>query len=281
MRWFLALIHLILLICPCALCYGQTSFSSVSGEGGYAAMKGSVKLDLDNGFILMPYGGYYRPSDMEGADQYATGKAGLQVSYDVNDVSQILVRADYIPKRAGFERTNYAVGARAELCYHCGIFTHSYIQVSAGQSFYKITPYESIYKDKLQTRSSIIQIETGTNIGKFTLQASYEKVLKYTHRPTLQTESYWAEIPFMTAIIQGFVEGVGAAKLSYHTRWITPYGICARYKYTTDGAYVTAWGAGLSLHWGKTTLSGGVENFESDSESDRQNYFSFSASMEF
>ena len=281
MRFIQKLLLLVLLLCPCAYCSGQTSFSSVNGKGGYAVMKGSWIWGLDNGITLVPFGGYYQPSDKEEAEPYSTAKAGLQVYYDVSDATQVFLGGDYIPQRAGFERISYLLGFKTELCYHCGIFTHTYIQLGAGQVFYRITPYGDIYPRGFRTQTPLAVLQAGTDIGKFTLQVRYDKLIKYTHRPPEDMVSYWTEIPFMTAIVQGFVSDVSAAKVSYRTRWITPYGVFARYQYITDGKYMTAWGAGLSLHWRKTTLSGGLENFESDSEATRKNYFSFSASMEF
>ena len=244
MRFLSKLLLLVLLICPCAYCYGQTSFSSVNGEGGYAAMKGSLIWGLDNGITLVPFGGYYQPSDKEEAEQYATGKAGLQIYYDVRDESQLFVSADYIPQRAGFERISYLLGFKTELCYHCGIFTHAYMQLGAGQVFYRITPYANIYARGLRTQTPLAFLEAGTDIGKFKLQAHYEKLIKYTHRPPEDIFSYWTEIPFMTAVVQGFVRDTAVAKISYRTKWVTPYGVCARYKYMTEGKYLTAWGAG-------------------------------------
>lgn len=281
MRFITKLLTLVLLICPCAYCCGQTSFSSVNGEGGYAAMKGEIIWGLDNGVTVIPFGGYYRPSDKEEAEQYATGKAGLRVDYDVGDTSQVFVSGDYIPQRAGFERISYLAGFKTELCYHCGIFTNAYLQLAAGQVFYRITAYENVYPHGLKTESPVAVLQAGTGLSKFKLQVRYEKLIKYTHRPPEEIVSYWTEIPFMTAVVKGFVSDVAAASLVYRTKWIEPYGALARYQYITDGKYMTAWAAGLSLHWGKTILSGGIENFESAMDASRKNYFSFSASMEF
>ena len=71
MRLITALLNLVLLICPCALCYGQFGFSSIVGEGGYAAFKGAANLALDNGITFVPFVGYYRPSDSEEDEKLA------------------------------------------------------------------------------------------------------------------------------------------------------------------------------------------------------------------
>ena len=65
MRLKTAFLSLALLICPCALCYGQLSFSGVNGERGYAALRAYYRLDLDNGFVFTPMYGYYRMTDKE------------------------------------------------------------------------------------------------------------------------------------------------------------------------------------------------------------------------
>ena len=283
MRWIVALLYIVLLICPCASCYGQTSFSSVSGRGGYAAMKGFFVWPLDNGLTLVPFGGFYRPSDREQDEAYAMGKAGVEARYEVGDALQLFANGDYVPQRAGFERISYQVGASYQLCYHCGFFKTPYLQISSGQVFYHLTQYASghEYPNGFWTNSPLAIAEAGTGIWKLELQLRYEKLIKYTHRPPADIASYWTDIPFMTAIVQGFVSDISAGKVSCPTRFITPYGVWAQYRYLTDGRYMTAWAAGVSLRWGRTTLSGGVENFESRLDAARKNYFSFSASTEF
>ena len=121
MRFKTALVSL-LLLCPCALCYGQVSFSSVNGERGYAAMRGSFLWDLDNGFLLKPSGGYYRISDKEEDKTGALGKAALDVGYELNDDWLIFVGGHYIPRRLGFANYGYHVGSRYNLFYHWGPF---------------------------------------------------------------------------------------------------------------------------------------------------------------
>ena len=86
--------------------------------------------------------------------------------------------------------------------------------------------------------------------------------------------SNWTEIPFMTAVLQGFIRDVAAARLAYRTRWITPYAVYARYRYQVGGGPATAVAGGLALHVGLTTLTGGVEIFEPNREANRKTYFS-------
>ena len=283
MRFITALLNLVLLICPCALCYGQISFASVSGEGGYAAMRGSFMWDLDNGLTLIPAGGFYRISDKEEDETGTTGKVALMAKYELTDTISVLVAGHYIPRRLGFENMGYWVGLEDTLCYHCGPLKNPYVRLLTGQSFYDITAYANgqSYPKGFNTTATIASGEVGTEVGKFFVQARYDKVIKYNHRPPSYLASNWTEIPFMTAIIQGFISDGAAGKISYRTRWLTPYAVYARYKYLEKGRSVTALGGGLSLVWGKTILSGGIENFESNWEAKRRNYFSFSASMEF
>ena len=283
MRLVTALINLVLLICPCALCYGQLSFSSVNGERGYAAMRGSYVWDLDNDFTLIPAGGYYRMSDKEEDKTGATGKAALEVRYELNDDLSLLAGGHYIPRRMGFEAMGYYGGAKYNLCYHCGIFKNPYLVVAGGQTFYDLTAYNdgTRYGGHFRTAATQAGGEIGSELGKFLVQVRYDKVIKYSHNPPGNIVSNWTEIPYMTAIVQGFVRDVAAARLSYRTKWITPYAVYARYKYMTRSKETVSVAAGLAVHWKASTISGGVEIFEQNQEDKRKTYFSFSASTAF
>ena len=283
MRFISALISLVLLICPCALCYGQVSFSSVNGERGYAAMRGNFTWDLDNGFILRPSGGYYRISDKEEDETGALGKAALDVGYELNDNWLVFIGGHYIPRRLGFANYGYRVGSRYNLFYRWGAFKNAYVQGSAGQSFYDITAYASgeTYPGHFHATANAATAEIGSEVGKFFVQVRYDKVIKYKHRPPTDLAAYWTEIPFMTAIVQGFTSDIASARVAYRTRWITPYAVYARYKYLAHSDYTVSVAGGLALHIGKSTFSGGVEIFEQNREENRKTYFSLSASTEF
>lgn len=282
MRLFCKLAVLILLLCPCAFCYGQTSFSSITGEGGYAVMKGSIVLPLDNGTTWIAGGGYYRPSDKETDEAYSTSKASLEMRYDVGNNAQLFINGDYVPRRAGFESTHYQGGARYELCYHCGVLKNAYIQASAGQVFYDINRQSAGEgSGPYHANSPLLSVETGAASGPFELQLRYEKLIKYTHPPHKKGLSNWTEIPFMTAIVNDFTSYAGAGKLSYHTRLISLYGIWSEYSCLPQHSHRTAWGTGLSVHWGRTLLSGGVENFEPSWHARHKSYFFVSASTSF
>ena len=173
MRLITAFVYLVLLICPCALCYGQVSFSSVNGERGYAAMRGSYVWNLDNGFILIPSGGYYRISDKEEEETGASGKAALEIQYEVNDDLKLLLGGFYIPRRLGFESEGYYTGARYNLCYRCGVFKNPYIGLNAGQTFYDLTAYTdgTVYPGHFRTFATVAGASTGSELGKFFIQA--------------------------------------------------------------------------------------------------------------
>ncbi|MBO7238395.1 MAG: hypothetical protein J6U96_03810 [Elusimicrobiaceae bacterium] len=283
MRFVTALLNLVLLICPCALCYGQLGFSSVSGERGYAAMRGGFVWDLDNDLTLVPSGGYYRISDKEEDETGATGKAALEIQYELNDDLKLIAGGFYIPRRMGFEAMGYYAGAKYNLCYRCGIFKDAYLRLQAGQNFYDLTAYAdgTPYPGHFRTPATQAGAEVGSEVGKFFFQAHYNKVIKYNHKPPENIVSNWTEIPFMTAIVQGFVSDVSAVRLSYRTQWITPYAVYARYKYLARNHDTISVAGGLALHWGKSTISGGVEVFEQNQQENRKTYFSMAASTTF
>ena len=283
MRVITAFVYLVLLICPCALCYGQVSFSSVNGERGYAALRGSFVMPLDNGLTLIPSGGYYRITDSEEDETGAGGKMALEGQYEIGNPLLLRAGGSYIPRRLGFEATEYYLGAQYALCYRCGVLKNPYAGLTVGQTFYDLTAYAdgTSYGGHFHTSAVRTGIEAGSEVGKFFVQARYDKVIKYSHRPPENIVSNWTEIPFMTAIVQGFIRDVSAVKLSYRTRWIAPYAVYARYKYTTRSKDTISVAGGISIHWGQSTLSGGVEIFEQNREENRKTYFSMAASTEF
>ena len=283
MRFITALLNLVLLICPCALCYGQFGFSSVVGEKGYAAFKGAAHFELDNGVRFIPFAGYYRPSDSEEDEHLAVGMAGIEVRYDVGNSAFLFARGDFVPPQEGFERISYQAGIDYQICYHCGIVKNLYARIGVGQVIYDVTKYVdgAQYPGGFYTQTPLITTRLATEIGKAQLQFEYEKLIKYSHRPPIDLMSSWTSIPLMTAVTQGYVSDVFVSKLSYRTYWISPQVIWGTYRYVAEGKRLNTYGAGLSLHWNKVTVTGGIENFRSYWEDVRKNYFSLSASTEF
>lgn len=283
MRFLTVLFNIALLICPCALCYGQLSFSSVNGEGGYAAMRGQFVLNLDNGFSLIPSGGYYRTTDKEEDVTGAAGKVALDVEYALSDYMIASLGGYYIPRRMGFEGQGYHGHLKTFLCYHCGWLKNPYLQAGFEERLYDITAYADgrSYPGHFRTQAPVVMAEIGSELGKFFVQARYDKVIKYNHRPPTGIASNWTEIPFMTAIVQGFVRDIASARITYRASWITPYVVYARYKYMEHSDYTVSVAGGLALHWGQSIFSGGVEVFEQNREQNRRTYFSMSASTTF
>lgn len=280
---FKAVLLLVLMVCPLACCYGQLHFATVNGDNGYAAMRGNYKLDLDNGFILIPTVGYYRMSDREEDESGATTKFALNVQYELTDNLLLSAGAEYIPERLGFQEVAYGVGAKYTLCYHCGIFTNPYVKANVGQARYRIDSYATgaPLGYVFRTTANAAALEAGSELGRFFAQVRYDKVIKYSDKPNEDVASNWTEIPFMTAVVQGFVRDIAAARVAYRTKRITPYVVYSRYKYLLGSDYTVSVAGGLALTVKETTLTGGVEIFEQNHKDQRKTYFSLSASTKF
>ena len=278
-----AVLVLVLMVCPLALCYGQIHFAAVNGDKGYAAMRGDVRWELDNGLVLIPQAGYYRMSDKEEDESGATTKFALNLQYDLTDRLTLSAGGTYIPQRLGFENYAYGAAAKYTLCYYCGPFKNPYIKVNVGQSRYRIDAYDDgrPLEDVFKTAATAAVAEVGAEMGRFFMQVRYDKVIKYSSKPGAHLASNWTEIPFMTAVVQGFVRDIAAARVAYRTQWITPYAVYSRYKYLLGSDYTISVAAGLALKIGATTLSGGVEIFEQNHKENRKTYFSLSVSTEF
>ena len=280
---FKAVLLLVLMVCPLACCYGQLHFATVNGERGYAAMRGDFRLDLDNGIILVPAVGYYRTSDKEEDEPGATTKFALGIDYEVNDRLFLTIKGGYVPTRLGFQAVSYATEGKYTFCYRCGVFQNPYLKAHIGQARYHISSYidGSPLPDSFSTTATDSFLEAGAELGRFFLQVRYDKVIKYSNKPQADIASNWTEIPFMTAIVQGFVRDIAAARLAYRTSWITPYAVYSRYKYLLGSDYTVSVAGGLALTWGATTFSGGVEIFEQNHRENRKTYFSLAASTKF
>lgn len=284
MRLKNALISLVLLICPCALCYGQLSFSGVNGERGYSAVRGYFLADLDNGFVFVPHYEYYRQTDKEYDESGSISRYKLEGSYELNDDWQLTAAAFWQPTAAGYRAVGYSAGAQWKPFYRWGILKNPLFGVAFGQNRYKT------YVDKLgnDLYSSFHQVETfafvqaETELAAWDLKAAWQKVIQYKNSSFPADVTFgWADIPFMTAVIQGFIKDAAAVRVSYRTSFITPYVSVGRYNYAERSATALSVSAGMRVNWGRTSLSGGVEVFEPRREANRKTYFSMSAEVDF
>ncbi len=274
---------LLILVCPCALCYGQLSFSGVNGEKGYAALRGEYKLDLDNGFILTPDYGYYRRSDKEEDEAGSTSRYGLTVLYELNDEMALTATGRWVPIMLGFQSVSYEAGLNWKPFYRYGIIKEPLLFLSAGQTRYDV--YSNwlgrSLPAKFATTETFAHGSAAGWAGPFELQAVYQKVIKYSSQPPSGVTANWADIPFMVAVIQGFVKETTGARISYPTRWITPYASWVRYKYAGKRDFAVAVSGGLALHLWDMDFRGGVEIFEPKREETRKTYFSMSVEAKF
>ena len=276
---------LFLLVCPCALCYGQLSFSSVHGERGYTAMRGAYVYDMDNGFVLTPQYGYYRMSDKKIDEAGSVSRYGLRGSYEINDNIGVLAYGMWQPQAVGYHATAYAAGVQISPFYRRGQVVAPSLGFWVGQARYRSyvdSQGADLPRGAFKNVETSARIEGITNIKNWKLKAQWQKVIKYSkHAPQNVTFS-WADIPYMTAVIQGFIEDSAGVWLYYGTDFISPYISAARYHYQQRQEPAAAVSAGLHVRLGKdTSLTGGIEVFEPRREENRKTFFSFSAEVEF
>jgi len=285
MRLKTALAALVLLLCPCALCYGQIGFSSVHGERGYTAMRGTYRYDMDNGFVFTPQYGYYRMSDKEIDEAGSVSRYGLQASYEVNDNWQVLARGLWQPQAVGYHATAYALGTQWSPFYRYEQFIEPKLRLWVGQARYR-SYVDDQGKDlptgAVKNVETFVNVEGITDIKNWKLKVQWQKVIKYSERVPQNVTFSWADIPYMTAVIQGFIEDGLGAWLYYGTDFISPYVSVVRYHYQQRLQSAGAVSAGLHVKIGEdTSLVGGIEVFEPRREVNRKTFFSFSAEIEF
>lgn len=168
--------------------------------------------------------------------------------------------------------------------YRAWQFKNPVLKVTSGQTRYRT------YVDKMGrdlADGSFSQIETAADAeasveaGSWQLKAAWHKVIKYSSRQPQDVTFSWADIPFMTAVVQGFIKEAAAVRVSYQTEFLTPYVSLARYRYAELSDTAAAVAAGIHLHLWEMSLSGGIEVFEPRREANRKTYFSMSADIQF
>ncbi len=279
-----AFLSFILLICPCAFCYGQISFLGVNGERGYSAMRASYVWDLDNDFIFTPSYEFYRQSDAPDVEKTgSTYRYGLTGSYDFSDVWRVYLRGLWQPQAVGNKALRYETGGVWRPFYRYGLFKNPFLDVRLGWAHYQTrldTSGNALAQVYTQEETNT-QLRLGTEVGPWNLKAAWHKVIQYNHPVEPGIEFSWADIPFMTAVVQGFLREATALQVSFPTRFITPYATAVRYRYAQSDRPAVAVGTGLRLKWEKTSLTGGVEVFEPRRQETRKTFFSMSVEVDF
>ena len=120
------------------------------------------------------------------------------------------------------------------------------------------------------------QVEAETDVGLFRLQGTWQKVIKYSSRVPNDVTFSWADVPYMTAVIQGFLKDAYAVRVSYPASFITPYASLVRYHYDQRRTVANAVSAGVHVQLWGVDVSGGVEVFEPRREEHRKTFFSLS-----
>ena len=284
MRFKTAILSLLILICPCALCYGQLSFSGVNGERGYAAMRGVFKWDLDNGFFLTPSYEYYRMSDEKDVEETGTThRYGLQGAYELTDDWKLMAGGFWQPSAVGYKSVRYEGGLSWQPFYRWKMLKNPQLSVGVGQGY--STSYVNVRGERLaqpfKEVETYLKAQATADLAHWNAKAVWHKVLQYSNPARPDVSFSWADIPFMTAVVQGFLREASAVQVSYKTNFITPYASAVRYQYAQASSPATAVNAGLNVRWGQTIVSGGVEVFEPRREENRKTYFSMSVEIEF
>ena len=281
MRFKTALVSL-LLFCPCALCYGQLRFASVGGEKGYSAIRADYKADLDNGFILIPKYGYYRMSDKEIDEAGSTSRYGLEVQYELIDSLRLLTEVTLQPQAVGYEAILYQGGISWNPFYYWQGIKNPQLTVKAGQERYR-TYVDMNGKDlpegSFRQNGTSIWSQAEADIKWFHLQGAWQKVIEYSSRVPNDVTFSWADIPYMTAVLQGYIKDCYAVHVSYPTRLISPYASLVRYHYQNRRQVASAVSAGLHVMLWGAEVTGGIEVFEPRRDEQRKTYFSLAVEM--
>lgn len=287
MRLKTALVSLILSLCPCALCYGQLSFSTVGGEDGYSALRGAYRWEEDNGIVWTPKYSYFRFFDDPEYDG-SYSRFGLNISYDLNDDWTLQTEGFLQPQEGGERAYGYKAGALWKPFYYFKGIKNPFIRGAVFQNRHRIDPSLSNFPQSNEVAKPLAkEVETGTELEigfeftKWNLKAQYNKVLKYNSKDELLFASAWAEVPYLTAVIQGFIREAYAARFEYQTDFLQPYATWVQYRFAQSAAWAQAVQGGLRLKLWETTIQGGVEIFEPRHEDTRKLFFMLSMEAAF
>ena len=279
-----AFLSLILLICPWALCYGQLSFLGVNGERGYSAMRGTYRWDLDNNFVFTPSYEFYRMSDDKTMEETgATHRYGLKGLYDFSDAWSAYGQFYWQPKAVGSRALSGYGGMIWHPFYRTAWLKNPFLEARLGTVHYKtqVDRNGMPLSHPFDETELNLMLRTGGEVGPWDLKASWYKVLQYKD-PVPPTVSFnWADIPFMTAVVQGFLQNAAAVHISYPSRLVTPFVSAVRYEYATSQRPATAVGAGLNVRYERMAFAGGVEVFEPRREENRKTFFSVLVEVDF
>lgn len=245
-------------------------------------MRATYRADLDNGFILTPQYGYYRMSDKEIDEAGSTSRYGLEVRYELAEMLALIAQGTWQPKAVGYDGVLYQAGVAWEPFYYGGGIKNPVLTVKFGQERYH--SYVNIAGQDLpggafkQVGTTALS-ELVFDVKQFHLQAAWQKVIKYSSRVPHNVTFSWAEIPYMTAVLQGYLKDCYAARLSYQTDFITPYVSLAQYHYDQRRQVAGAVSAGLHVKLWEAEVTGGVEVFEPRREDNRKTYFTLSVDV--
>ncbi len=64
------------------------------------------------------------------------------------------------------------------------------------------------YPGRFHTAATWAMAEVGSEMGKFFLQARYDKVIKYNHRPPTGIAVRWTEAPYMVVAVWKYLSKI-------------------------------------------------------------------------
>jgi hypothetical protein len=119
-------------------------------------------------------------------------------------------------------------------------------------------------------------LTVGSTLSNWDLQGAWQKVLKYSEPVPEYISFSWAEVPYMGAVVQGFIKDAYALRMGYQSEYVSPYAGLVRYQYAHRSKEAFAVLAGLKVQLWGTSFLGGIEVFEPRREENRKTFFSFS-----
>ena len=284
MRLKSAFLSFALLVCPCAFCYGQLSFLGVNGERGYSAIRTKYVLDLDNDFVFVPSYEFYRQSDEPEVEETgSTYRYGLRALYAFSERWSWYVGGSWQPWAVDNEATRAYAGGVWRPFYRKGVIKEPFLDVRLEHvnRRSRIDTSGNLLAKTYKQDETNIQILTGAKLGLVDLEAAWHKVIQYSNPVRPEVSFSWADIPFMTAVVQGCLRQAAALQVSFPLRFVTPYMSAVRYEYAEVSHPALAVRGGVSIKWENVVFSGGVEVFEPRREENRRTFFSMSVEIDF
>ncbi|MGB2578284.1 hypothetical protein AAIR98_000203 [Elusimicrobium simillimum] len=256
----------------------QVSVSAVTGESGFAAVRGSLAYQYDENLTITPKYSYYKDTD----ESPSINKFGLRLDYQPNRIA-FGVEGGFVPRKNGY--LNYS--AEGDIKYYLVGRTKTWYEMIylgvAGKYLrheqrpgYFDTGNNAIADYELdEYRPSVM---AGATIKPVKIRTVFAKA--YFSEDPPEVGNVWIDMPYFVTVNRSFLDYYWDTYAVFPTEYFdlhSSYSLSKEYWASNDYQSVNA---GLTIKLWGVSVTGNVEIRDIDS-SKRRTYYSLSSSLYF